>query len=186
MQVEDSGIGMTEHFVKHHLFVPHRQGNSFSPGVGLGMSVLEHMTSCIHGDLSISSKVRKSTTVNVGLTLDASEHSDDGLPVDLQKILSRIKGNYLVLLDINKICDDKQEGAVMRRAKAVQSVVTDWLGSRVSTSNDINVDGKSRYELITRNLTHSHFRRRFLSIQRASPGRGYPEMPPKGCQRALR
>jgi hypothetical protein len=186
LRVEDSGIGMTEHFVRHHLFAPYRQGNSFSPGVGLGMSVLKHMVSSLHGDLSISSKVGEGTAINVGLTLDASENSDDGIPADLQKILSRIKGKHLVLLDINNMYDDQPKTAVMRRTKALQSVASDWLGMRVSTSTDINVTGELRSEATTDDLTDCQSRRRFLSVQRASSGRGYLETPSEGSQRALR
>jgi hypothetical protein len=168
LRVEDSGIGMTEHFVRHHLFAPYRQGNSFSPGVGLGMSVLKHMVSSLHGDLSISSKVEEGTAVTVDLTLNASENPDDGIPADLQRILSRIKGKHLVLLDIGNMYDDKSKDAVMRRTDALRSVASDWLGMRVSTSTDINVAGKSRCETITRICADCHLRRRFLPVQRAS------------------
>jgi hypothetical protein len=164
LRVEDSGIGMTEHFVRHHLFAPYRQGNSFSPGVGLGMSVLKHMVSSLHGDLSISSKVGEGTAVNVDLTLNASENPDDGIPSDLQRILSRIKGKHLVLLDIGNMYDDRSKDAVMRRTDALRSVASDWLGMRVSTSTDINVAGKSRNEIATSTRTDCHFRRRFLPL----------------------
>ena len=142
LRVEDSGIGMTEHFVRHHLFAPYRQGNSFSPGVGLGMSVLKHMVSSLKGDLSISSKVGEGTAINIDLTLNASEHSGDGIPTDVAKILSRIKGKHLVLLDINNMYENKPKEVVMKRVMALRSVATNWLGMRVSTSTDIDVAGK--------------------------------------------
>ncbi|GAB7329203.1 hypothetical protein MBLNU13_g01019t1 [Cladosporium sp. NU13] len=86
------------------------------------------MVSSLHGDLSISSKIGRGTTINADLTLDASEHADDGIPADLQKILSMIKGKQLVFLDINNIRDDRPESVVMRRVKALESVASDWLG----------------------------------------------------------
>jgi len=172
LRVEDSGIGMTEHFLRNHLFAPYRQGNSFSPGVGLGMSVLKHMVSSLHGDLSISSKVGEGTAISVDLTLNASENSDDGIPADLKEILSRIKGKHLVLLDFNNMCDDPKS-AVMLRANALRSVASDWLGMRVSTSTEIDVAGESRCEIMTNDVTRTdcHSRRRFLPVQRASSDR---------------
>ena len=170
LRVEDSGIGMTEHFVRNHLFAPYRQGNSFSSGVGLGMSVLKHMVSSLHGDLSISSKVGEGTAISVDLTLNASKNPDDGIPPDLKKILSRIQGKHLVLLDINNLCDDPNS-AVMRRANALRKVASDWLGMRVSTSTEIDVAGEWRYETITSDNTDCHSRRRFLPVQRASSNR---------------
>lgn len=183
LRVEDTGIGMTEHFVRHHLFAPYRQGNSFSPGVGLGMSVLKHMASSLHGDISISSTVGTGTAVNVDLTLDASEKPDDGIPADLRKILSRIKGKHLVLLDIGNMYDDQPKDAIMRRTDALRSVASDWLGLRVSTSTDINVAGKWQCELTSSNCTDCNDRRRrFLPVQRTFSNRRYPETPSKGSQ----
>jgi hypothetical protein len=170
LRVEDSGVGMTEHFIKHHLFAPYSQGNSFSPGVGLGMSVLKHMVSALHGDLSISSKVDEGTAINIDLTFTASEHSDDGISQDLTKILSRIKGKHLVLLDINSMYDShKPKDAVMQRVNALRSVATNWLGMKVSTSSDINVEGESRNEPINAKLANCLCRRRFLPVQRTTP-----------------
>jgi hypothetical protein len=165
LRVQDSGIGMTESFVKHHLFAPYRQGNPFSPGVGLGMSVLKHMVSSLHGDLSISSKVGEGTAVNIDLTFTASEKSDDGIPADMSSIMSRIKGKHLVLLDINSMYEGYQSNdAVMQRVSALRSVATNWLGMRVSISADINVEGELCQNM-TRTIGADHYsRRRFLPV----------------------
>jgi len=85
------------------------------------------MASSLHGDISISSTVGTGTAVNVDLTLDASENPDDGIPADLRKILSRIKGKHLVLLDIGNMYDDQPKDAIMRRTDALRGVASDWL-----------------------------------------------------------
>jgi hypothetical protein len=165
LRVQDSGIGMTDNFVKHHLFAPYRQGNPFSPGVGLGMSVLKHMVSSLNGDLSISSKVGEGTAINIDLTFNASEKSDDGIPADLSSIMSRIKGKHLVLLDINSMYGEYQaKDAVLQRVSALRSVATNWLGMRVSISTDINVEGESHQHTTNMIITDLHSRRRFLSV----------------------
>jgi hypothetical protein len=165
LRVQDSGIGMTDNFVKHHLFAPYRQGNPFSPGVGLGMSVLKHMVSSLNGDLSISSKVGEGTAINIDLTFNASEKSDDGIPADLSSIMSRIKGKHLVLLDINSMYEEYQaKDAVLQRVSALRSVATNWLEMRVSISTDINVEGESHQHTKNMTLTDLHSRRRFLPV----------------------
>ena len=103
------------------------------------------MVSSLKGDLSISSKVGEGTAINVDLTLNASEHSGDGVPTDVAKILSRIKGKHLVLLDINNMYEHKPNEAVMKRVRALRSVATNLLGMKVSTSTDIDVAGILRY-----------------------------------------
>jgi hypothetical protein len=143
LRVEDTGVGMTPHFRKKHLFAPYRQENQFAPGVGLGMSVLKHMVSSLRGDLSVTSTPGEGTAVNVDLTFEASKNSDDGVPEDLAQDLDRIKGKHLVLLDLTKIYDGHQPSeAVLAREKALRSVATNWLGMKVSTTSDINVPGE--------------------------------------------
>lgn len=151
INVIDSGIGMTEYFMKHHLFAPFRQGNPFSPGVGLGMSVLKHMVSSLDGDLKISSTVGEGTAVGVDLTFAASENPHDGIPADLTSILSRLKGKHLVLLDFGVLKDKKPKDAVVQRVVAIESVATNWLDMRVSRSSDIDVPGKLPCDGITLN-----------------------------------
>lgn len=38
IDVIDSGLGMTEDFIKEQLFIPFKQQDSFSSGAGLGVS----------------------------------------------------------------------------------------------------------------------------------------------------
>lgn len=173
LRVEDTGIGMTEYFRKHHLFAPYRQENQFAPGVGLGMSVLKHMVTSLHGDISVTSTYGEGTAVNVDLTFEASKDADDGIPPDLKSDVDRIKGKHLVLLDLTKMYDGHLPAeAVMAREKALRSVATNWLGMRVSTTSDINVPGKQETEKLNpSDCTDNLIRRGLLSVQRTSSGR---------------
>lgn len=168
LKVEDTGVGMTPHFRKNHLFAPYRQENQFAPGVDLGMSVLKHMVSSLHGDLSVTSTPGEGTAVSVDLTLEASKNSDDGVPTDLAHDLERIKGKHLVLLDLTKMYDGHEPSkAVVAREKALRSVATNWLGMRVSTTSDINVPGEHKRSMAVRilGMTLTAWTRcRFLSV----------------------
>jgi hypothetical protein len=172
LRVEDTGVGMTPHFRKAHLFAPYRQENQFAPGVGLGMSVVKHMVSSLHGDLSVTSTQGEGTTVDVHLTFEASEHSDDGVPADLARGLDRIRGKHLVLLDLTKMYDGhKPSKSVMAREKALRSIATNWLGMRVSMTSDINVPGEYKTPNIAKFMGITLIIRArcgLLSLQRAS------------------
>lgn len=151
LRVEDTGVGMSAHFRKNHLFAPYRQENQFAPGVGLGMSVLKHMVSSLNGDLNVTSTKGEGTTVTVNLTFEASEEPGDGIPADLARDIDRLKGKHLVLLDLRKMYDGhKPKDSVRAREKALRSVASNWLGMRVSTTSDLNVPGEfeSRMEEI--------------------------------------
>lgn len=43
LTVTDSGKGISEEFLKTHLFTPFAQEDSLSPGTGLGLSIVKHI-----------------------------------------------------------------------------------------------------------------------------------------------
>jgi len=80
--VKDTGIGMSPDYLKHELFTPFSQENSFSPGIGLGLSIVQQLVSGLEGNVEVNSTVGVGTCVEVLLPLASpprlapdSEHS---------------------------------------------------------------------------------------------------------------
>lgn len=44
LTVSDSGKGISEEFLKTHLYTPFAQEDSLSPGTGLGLSIVRHIS----------------------------------------------------------------------------------------------------------------------------------------------
>lgn len=68
--VEDKGIGMSEEFLTKSLFTPFSKVNSFSQGVGLGVTIAASLVGELGGHLSVQSKEMEGTTVRISLPLE--------------------------------------------------------------------------------------------------------------------
>lgn len=67
--IEDTGIGMSQDFLKNSLLKPFSKADSFSQGVGLGVTIAASLISQMQGKLHIQSELGKGTRVQVTLPL---------------------------------------------------------------------------------------------------------------------
>ncbi|KAK3986457.1 putative signal transduction histidine-protein kinase [Cladorrhinum sp. PSN332] len=70
LNVEDTGLGMSSDYLKYHLFTPFSQENSHSPGMGLGLSIVQQLVSDLEGVVNVKSSVGVGTSVEVLVPLD--------------------------------------------------------------------------------------------------------------------
>ena len=75
LTVADTGLGMSSDYLKYHLFTPFSQENSHSPGMGLGLSIVQQLVSDLGGIVDVKSSVAVGTLVEVLVPLgkDASD-----------------------------------------------------------------------------------------------------------------
>jgi signal transduction histidine kinase/DNA-binding response OmpR family regulator len=67
LSVSDTGVGMSEDFLKYHLFTPFTQENILSPGAGLGLSLVKSIVESLHGTISVSSRLGQGTTIVINI-----------------------------------------------------------------------------------------------------------------------
>ena len=70
LTIEDSGKGMSQDYLTHHLFKPFYQEDSLSPGTGLGLSIVHQMVSSIGGSTHVTSELGSGTEVRVDAALE--------------------------------------------------------------------------------------------------------------------
>jgi CheY-like chemotaxis protein len=68
--VSDTGVGMSEEFLKYHIFTPFTQENVLSPGTGLGLSLVKTMVAALQGRVLVDSRLGKGTRITVNLPYD--------------------------------------------------------------------------------------------------------------------
>ncbi|WYZ40907.1 hypothetical protein EsH8_IV_001248 [Colletotrichum jinshuiense] len=67
--VTDSGRGISEEYLRYHLFSPFSQENSLSAGAGLGLSLVNQIVAKLGGTIQVWSKIGQGTKVTVRLPL---------------------------------------------------------------------------------------------------------------------
>lgn len=78
LSVEDTGLGMSSDYLKYHLFTPFSQENSHSPGMGLGLSIVQQLVSDLDGTINVKSSVSIGTMVEVLVPFDHSSEVPAG------------------------------------------------------------------------------------------------------------
>ncbi|CAG8950652.1 hypothetical protein HYFRA_00002862 [Hymenoscyphus fraxineus] len=88
LRIRDSGRGMTPEYMQRKLYQPFAQGDSFAPGVGLGLSIVMGSASNVRswsivnqlgGKIQVRSELGKGTDIEVTLPLeDAADNEDLG------------------------------------------------------------------------------------------------------------
>ncbi|MCJ1397464.1 hypothetical protein MMC11_000657 [Xylographa trunciseda] len=65
LSVRDSGKGISEEYLKHHLYKPFAQENALSVGTGLGLSIVRQLVNSLSGSIEIESDTASGTYVKV-------------------------------------------------------------------------------------------------------------------------
>lgn len=81
--VQDTGLGMSSDYLKYHLFTPFSQENSHSPGMGLGLSIVQQLVNDLGGFVEVYSSVGIGTCVEVLVPLNKDE-TDSSVAVPVQ------------------------------------------------------------------------------------------------------
>lgn len=71
--VEDTGRGMSSDYLKYRLFTPFSQEDNYSPGIGLGLSIIQQLTRGLGGSVDVKSSVGVGTLVEVCFPMDQDQ-----------------------------------------------------------------------------------------------------------------
>ncbi|MCJ1430830.1 hypothetical protein MMC27_000180 [Xylographa pallens] len=69
LSVRDSGKGISEEYLKHHLYKPFAQENVLSVGTGLGLSIVRQLVESLSGTIEVTSSIATGTYVKVSAPL---------------------------------------------------------------------------------------------------------------------
>ncbi|KAG4414977.1 hypothetical protein IFR04_011905 [Cadophora malorum] len=148
LQVEDSGKGMSENYLKYNVFTPFVQEDQMAVGTGLGLSIVRQLVRDLGGHIDIQSEIRLGTKVTVSVPL----HSPSAATADgsfnsenlLLDVKSRTKGLRLCLVDFDYYPDEEPTGILSAHAKSMlalkqslTSMAADWFEMEVITSPDL-------------------------------------------------
>ncbi len=102
--VRDTGIGMSEDFLKH-LYDPfsqeHSQLSGYTKGTGLGLPIVKSLVDAMGGTIDVESELGRGTTFTITLTLPLAESETHG-PEEKQSY-EVLNGANILLVEDNEI-----------------------------------------------------------------------------------
>ena len=107
-KIQDTGIGISEEYIKNELFTPFVQGEqsarSSYRGTGLGMPIVKQLVEKMGGTVAVQSKVGEGTcfTVVIPFRIDTQKNGNT-LSDDLQYPDGNIEGLHILLVEDNEL-----------------------------------------------------------------------------------
>ncbi|KAJ5689062.1 hypothetical protein N7462_003454 [Penicillium macrosclerotiorum] len=72
LTISDSGRGMSQDFLLHHLYIPFLQEDTQAPGLGVGLHLVHQIVKSLGGQINFNSEVDRGTDVDVILPVETS------------------------------------------------------------------------------------------------------------------
>lgn len=144
--VKDTGIGMSEEYLKYKLFTPFTQENVFSPGTGLGLCIVQQIVRDLGGTLDVKSKLGVGSTISA--MIPSSQSIDPIPPPDVNLQLNdSFKGFTLCYVEPKSSTDSMElvngntwtpHDVAEKLKSSVTDIASNWLRMRVVYANHIN------------------------------------------------
>ena len=144
ISVADTGKGMSLDFARNHAWEAFSQEDSFAHGVGLGLSIVQHITSSLGGKVDLKSSKGHGTDLKILLTVPLSL-APPGDSQDVIKVVAqRVKGLKLCLLDSGHESSIGADADLNKRTEdAFRRLASSWFGMKVlkaATVREIEAD----------------------------------------------
>jgi len=140
LQIQDTGIGMTQEFVRTEMWQPFRQADMHSAGTGLGLSIVKEVAKDLDATISAKSELGKGTSVTVRFL--ANFHcliapTPDPQDRSIESFACK-QSRRFHLLKIHDTNDTKGELGTRAVAESVARTAENWLGFEVFFSDGPN------------------------------------------------
>lgn len=139
--VEDTGIGISDSFLAGNVFVPFKQEDPYTPGIGLGLSIVKQICDDMGAKLTLSSKAGRGTKVSIQVPitfltdteitakqsqsiLDEGVSPNDGAPalkVDHFHVYSSAAMAHMTDIDY------RESPAELEIVRSVMDIAEEWL-----------------------------------------------------------
>jgi len=128
-RITDTGIGMSEDFVKNQLFQPFTQESTGArtqyKGTGLGMSIVKELIAQMGGSITVESQQGKGTTFTFQLPFLLDQNTAPAKPQTETPTSTRLDGLHILLVEDNDINMEVAEFQLTEQGAAVDKA---WNG----------------------------------------------------------
>lgn len=157
LTVSDSGKGISEEYLRNHLFTPFCQEDNFAPGTGLGLSLVRQIAVNLGGDINVASQVGHGTVITVSIPLRYAEDAAES-ETDFVRDARRLVGEKVLLRGFettqpSALADDSQGLGRLPGSPAdfLESTLCKWLQMEVCADSGSKRNDFGRPSLIVHN-----------------------------------
>lgn len=135
LTVADSGKGISEEYLQSQIFTPFSQEDRLAPGTGLGLSLIQQITAALGGQVTVTSKPRRGTTVRITLPLSPVVQPIEREP----EFADRVKELHGLRVCTRGFVGEYErvgteyfrEASVLSEAELMDQICGQWLGMHV-------------------------------------------------------
>ncbi|KAK0305185.1 hypothetical protein LTR01_007044 [Friedmanniomyces endolithicus] len=139
--VQDSGIGMSDRFLKSHLFTPYKQADSNSTGTGLGLSIVKAIAKDLDAQLDVQSELGKGTRITVGLETNIMEPDDADADDEDKELMDTVTRRGLKKLHLLRLAASQQHPrtpGAQAVGLSVAETASEWLHCEITSGPRCN------------------------------------------------
>jgi signal transduction histidine kinase len=139
--VKDTGIGISDQYLKYQLFTPFAQENTFASGTGLGLCIVQQIVQNIGGMLELRSEVGTGTHVSVSVPVKEPLSSVPAATNDQFKIFKGMKLCYVnpgfELIEEHDSTGTNDDYQTYKRAlrSLIIEIASDYFGMEIVSNN---------------------------------------------------
>ncbi|PYH43456.1 sensor histidine kinase/response regulator [Aspergillus saccharolyticus JOP 1030-1] len=143
--ITDSGRGMSEDYILHHLYTAFVQEDTMSPGLGVGVHIVNQIVKSMSGQIEFNSELGVGTEVSllIPVTMINDEPRTSLASSRYTRLKERLHGRTVALFtDTFRANDLKVKPEFVESIVAnLRKMISDWFGLRVLTASEL--DGQS-------------------------------------------
>ncbi|KAI8157747.1 hypothetical protein K4K49_003744 [Colletotrichum sp. SAR 10_70] len=147
--VADSGKGMSEDYLRYHLYAPFHQEDTLSAGTGIGLSLVKEVVTRLGGSIQVQSKVNRGTKVTVKLPLQQASPPSPKTSIpktvnfdEFRAQVSELKGLRVRLLGfptrIGTNIEDELSANVLSEHALLEGLCREWLQMHVIDESSLD------------------------------------------------
>ncbi|PWY83542.1 putative sensor histidine kinase/response regulator [Aspergillus heteromorphus CBS 117.55] len=160
MIFSDSGRGMSQDFLTHHLYSAFLQEDTTSPGLGVGLHLVHQIVRSLSGSIHFSSEIDRGTQVDVVLPVMAPEQPLSSSPNPYEPLREKISG-----MTISLFTRSSQQGNLGFDPVVLDDILINlrrmmsgWFGLRVLTREELDTT-KPDFTIVTEREYCDHYLR---------------------------
>ncbi|KAJ5580312.1 uncharacterized protein N7459_006297 [Penicillium hispanicum] len=147
--ISDSGRGMSQDFLLHHLYIPFLQEDTQSPGLGVGLHLVHQIVKSLDGQIQFHSEIGRGTQVDVVLPV-SNHQSISSLESPYNSLREQLKGKT-----VSFFTQTFERGNLGIKPEVFDSIrqslsrmVTDWFELKVLSSEELQ-DQRPDFLIVT-------------------------------------